>query len=199
MQANEMGVKERLLASAKEEFLAHGFRNASLRKICAKAGVTTGALYFFFRSKEELFNYIVEKPLAIYEKIIQNAVESDWTNSAIAVENEETIIRFLMQYKEEYQLILEKSEGTKYEDFFEQYKARVEAICISYFEKNIHRKVNQNLVRLLVSTRLQGYLELMKGNIEFEEAIQLTKYMACYADAGFNELVRVLNSEDEKA
>lgn len=197
MQANELGVKERLLASAKEEFLAHGFKNASLRKICAKAGVTTGALYFFFRNKEELFAAIVEKPLALYEKVIQDAVESDWNDSAVALQNEERIIRFLLQYKEEYRLILEKAEGTGYEGFYEQYKMRVEAICSSYFEKNSRVKVNRNLIKLLVNTRLQGYLELMKADIAFEEAVELTKYMAHYADAGWKELIKVLNSADE--
>ena len=197
MQENETGAKERLLASAKEEFLAHGFRNASLRKICAKAGVTTGALYFFFHNKEELFSCIVEKPLAIYEEIIQSAVDSGWENSAVALQNEERIIRFLLQYKEEYQLILEKAEGTRYEGFYKRYKARVEAICTVYFEKHTPGKVNQNLVKLLVNTKLQSYLELMKENIAFEEAVELTKYMAYYADAGLTELVKILNNESD--
>ncbi len=55
--------KEKLLASAKSEFLEKGYMKASLRKICAQAEVTTGALYFFFKDKEDLFCSIVEKPL----------------------------------------------------------------------------------------------------------------------------------------
>lgn len=196
MQAEEMGVRERLLASAKEEFLAHGFRNASLRRICAKAGVTTGALYFFFRNKEQLFGCIVEKPLAAYEKMIQCVVESDWENSAIVLQNEETIIRFLMKYKEECQLILEKSQGTEYEGFYERYKAWIEEICTSFFEKNTPGNVNRNLIKLLVNMRLQGYLEVVKGNFTFEEAIELIRYMAYYADAGLTKLVSVLNKEN---
>lgn len=47
--------KEKLLASAKSEFLKKGYMKASLRKICANAEVTTGALYFFFKDKEDLF------------------------------------------------------------------------------------------------------------------------------------------------
>ena len=45
--------RTKLLNCAKEEFLAMGFEKASLRRICQKAGVTTGAVYFFFRNKEE--------------------------------------------------------------------------------------------------------------------------------------------------
>ena len=53
MAEQDSGTKERLLQSGKEEFLQHGFQNASLRRICANAGVTTGALYFFFRNKSQ--------------------------------------------------------------------------------------------------------------------------------------------------
>lgn len=40
--------RERLLESASREFLSNGYQKASLRTICRNAGVTTGALYFFF-------------------------------------------------------------------------------------------------------------------------------------------------------
>lgn len=48
----EKETKERLLISAKKEFVEKGYLQASLRNICKNAGVTTGALYFFFQDKE---------------------------------------------------------------------------------------------------------------------------------------------------
>lgn len=54
--------KERLIENALAEFAENGYMKASLRKICADAGVTTGALYFFFKDKEDLFAAIVEQP-----------------------------------------------------------------------------------------------------------------------------------------
>jgi len=56
---DEKETKSKLLASAKAEFLEKGYMNASLRSICKNAGVTTGALYFFFRDKEDLFESLV--------------------------------------------------------------------------------------------------------------------------------------------
>ena len=52
---DEKETKRRLLESAKKEFLEKGYLQASLRNICKNAGVTTGALYFFFEGKEALF------------------------------------------------------------------------------------------------------------------------------------------------
>ena len=46
--------------AAIDEFLEKGFRGASLRQIVKHAGVTTGAFYGYFSSKEALFASIVE-------------------------------------------------------------------------------------------------------------------------------------------
>ena len=51
---------ENILQAAMEEFSEKGFLGASLRQIVKKAGVTTGAFYGYFSSKEALFNAIVE-------------------------------------------------------------------------------------------------------------------------------------------
>ena len=60
---DELETREKLLKSALAEFSEKGYMKASLRKICADAGVTTGALYFFFRNKNDLFAAIVDHPL----------------------------------------------------------------------------------------------------------------------------------------
>ena len=49
-----------ILQAAMEEFSDKGFLGASLRQIVKKAGVTTGAFYGYFSSKEALFTAIVE-------------------------------------------------------------------------------------------------------------------------------------------
>lgn len=48
-----------LIAAATLEFAERGYQGASLRSICAAAHVTTGALYFLFAGKGELFERTV--------------------------------------------------------------------------------------------------------------------------------------------
>lgn len=45
-----------ILESARKEFLVNGFEKASLKEICDRAGVTTGALYKRYQGKEALFH-----------------------------------------------------------------------------------------------------------------------------------------------
>ena len=51
---------EKIQEAAMTEFLDKGFLGASLRQIVKNAGVTTGAFYGYFSSKEALFASIVE-------------------------------------------------------------------------------------------------------------------------------------------
>ena len=44
-----------ILSAAMQEFLKKGFKSASLRNIVKTAGVTTGAFYGYYDSKEDLF------------------------------------------------------------------------------------------------------------------------------------------------
>lgn len=57
----EMTTLERIYASAKKEFLEKGFQGASLRNIVKSAGVTTGAFYGYYDSKEKLFDALVSE------------------------------------------------------------------------------------------------------------------------------------------
>lgn len=50
-----------ILDAAAEAFEARGFAGASLSDILARAGVTKGALYFHFTSKEELAKALIEE------------------------------------------------------------------------------------------------------------------------------------------
>ena len=72
MVKNEKDYEKRklLIEAAKKEFLEKGYNKASLRNICAKAGMTTGALYFFFDNKEDLYSSIVNPPIEELKRMI---------------------------------------------------------------------------------------------------------------------------------
>lgn len=54
------GVTEKLMECAKEEFLANGYENASLRIIAEKAGSSKGAIYIRYPDKESLYRSLVQ-------------------------------------------------------------------------------------------------------------------------------------------
>ena len=60
MQENTPATLNKIQQAALDEFSEKGFLSASLRQIVKQAGVTTGAFYGYFSSKEDLFAAIVE-------------------------------------------------------------------------------------------------------------------------------------------
>ena len=53
--------QQKILEVGKREFLAKGFKDASLRKIVAEAGFTKGAFYGYYPDKAALFEALVSE------------------------------------------------------------------------------------------------------------------------------------------
>ena len=64
---------ENIHLAAKAEFLKKGFKDASLRNIVKSLGMTTGAFYGYYKSKEELFEAIVGEH---YEYILNRFIKA---------------------------------------------------------------------------------------------------------------------------
>lgn len=69
------GVTEKLLECAKEEFLANGYENTSLRIIAEKAGYTKGVIYIRYPDKESLYRALVEPVADGLCNYLKNALE----------------------------------------------------------------------------------------------------------------------------
>lgn len=74
--------RDRLLKAAMREFALRGYKGASLRQICASAGVTTGALYFFFKNKEDLFRTVVEPVMKPLVQMLLSSINHDFPLSS---------------------------------------------------------------------------------------------------------------------
>ena len=121
--------RNKLLQSAREEFMEKGFMKASLRNICKNAGVTTGALYFFFEDKEDLFDAVTKDIVNAIFGILQSHFqeENDIINSGTTMapdsidhQKDFDVVRELLHhmylYREEVLFILTKCQGTKLEN-----------------------------------------------------------------------------------
>jgi len=66
--AKAEGTRERIVAAALDLFRENGFDHTTMRDVSARAGVATGAAYYYFRSKEELV-------MAFYLRTAEEMVE----------------------------------------------------------------------------------------------------------------------------
>lgn len=136
--------RQTLLACAREEFVEKGFKETSLRNICKKAGVTTGALYFFFEDKEDLFSEVVQGTVSQLTETIAmhfqeekeemerasetagtvNGTDAEFlgltSDSVNDLEVTRMLIHCLYQNKDIAELLALKSQGTRYEYYVDQ-------------------------------------------------------------------------------
>lgn len=154
--------KERLLESAKAEFAEKGYMKASLRKICAGAGVTTGALYFFFKDKEDLFTAIVGQPFDGLKEIMLQHFDDErelLTSSDMLKMKEHiddghdeiaaALIHHLYSNYDAFTLLLTKSQGSKFEGCVDEVVEMTETVYCAMAE---------NMAKMLPNTRVNTYM-----------------------------------------
>ena len=67
--------REELLAAAAKIFSARGYGGASLREICAAAGILPGSMYHHFSSKEDLFVSVHAEGFRHLNEVVDRALE----------------------------------------------------------------------------------------------------------------------------
>lgn len=72
--------RQKILSSAKEELLVHGYRDASMRRIAQNAEMTVGNLYRYFENKDQLIQAIVNPALQRLNELLLKA-----TNQRISI------------------------------------------------------------------------------------------------------------------
>lgn len=125
MATPDHSIDPRILESAKKEFLAHGFEQASLKAICEDAGVTTGALYKRYKGKEDLFCAVVADTVTALDDFVEkkSAVPACTLSDELlmkAWEMGESMLewfRFLYQYHDGFALLISGAAGTRYANF----------------------------------------------------------------------------------
>lgn len=189
--------EQKLIKSGREEFLEKGYAKANLRDICKAAGVTTGAFYFSFENKEALLGAILDPIIADYERMCSALAKREEEDPGTAEDNERQMMEYLSAHRTEAIILMEKSAGSRYEGFKSQIAMQMQAAFTSYFSKFMGNSPNAELIRILVSMRLQGYMELIKGDYTVEERVQLAREIGIHADAGTTALIKYLNEQKE--
>ena len=142
MSVRDTSIDPRLLESARDEFMKHGFIKADLKTICDNAGVTTGAVYKRYKGKEELFQAVVKDTVEILNSFVTVRTDIDFTamtDSEVRdtwIMNEAFILdlfRTLWKIRGDFVLLLEKSAGTVYENYGHEFALRMTDAYMQYY------------------------------------------------------------------
>lgn len=199
----ERETKEKLIASARAEFMEKGYAKASLRTICANAGVTTGALYFFFDDKEALFQSIVEPPLTTLVHMLQEHFREDEQILSLPAVYEkqegdhdeiaEMLIHHLYQNYDTFILLLAKSQGTAFENVLDQIVDMTEkqfaAAVELYAKQKTRQPVDSYIIHWMAHMTIDAFVHLLTHEPEEQAAVRQMKVIMNFIVKGFTEII----------
>lgn len=140
MQILKDDIRHSILTAALNEFKAHDYSDASMRRISASAGITTGNIYRYFKNKEELFESLVgpvyEKCIACIMEIKQE-VDRSFANQFELKDCfqlvEKTLVSLFEESSAEMTILTNRSNGSKYADVKSSIRMLVTSILESVF------------------------------------------------------------------
>ena len=194
--------KIKLLASAREEFLEKGYMNASLRNICKNAGVTTGALYFFFQDKADLYASLVKDTVdTIYavmnghfmgesEQAEAGALNHlDEVDGSKDVEDTQRIIHLMYEHRDEVLMLLTKSQGSPYDGVLDRFIETAEKHYVNMarqMEKvNPEIKIDDRLIHWLSHQQIEVFVYMITHIENEQQAMKFMQQSITYMMAGW--------------
>jgi len=177
--------KDKILQSAKAEFLEKGFTAASLRTIAANAGLTTGAMYRHFNDKDALFCALVDDAIDTTLLLVQAAgIENherleDASGGQHAEEEKDLMLKFIdyiYEHFDAFTLLLTKASGSTHEKFLDE-------VCDRYTETVLQtvnwmkqkyavtKPIDDMSIHILASATVNAFAETVLHKMEKTEAL----------------------------
>lgn len=194
---------ENIHRAAKAEFLEKGYKDASLRNIVKSLGMTTGAFYGYYKSKEELFEAIVGEH---YEYILNRFIKAQEEFAELPADQQPEVmseisglcmydmLHYAYEHLEECKLILCCSEGTKFAGLIdEMVEIEVEG---THAYQGVLRKlgrpspqIDPTLEHILITGMFHTFFELIIHEMPLKDAENYVREMRAFYTAGWMKIM----------
>lgn len=203
MEERSTATLEKIQQAALAEFLDKGFLGASLRQIVKNAGVTTGAFYGYFSSKEALFNAIVEPHAAA---LMGRFMEAQTTFAELPEKEQpehmglesgrcvDWMVDYICAHREPVKLLLCCAEGTSYEHFVHN-MVEVEVEYTLRYMGVLRRmgrdipQMSRSLCHIIASGMFNGIFEIVVHDMPRDQAMRDVDQLRAFYTAGWSKLM----------
>lgn len=203
MSEPEKSTLELIHAAAKAEFMEKGFQAASLRNMVKTAGVTTGAFYGYYDSKEELFAALVDPS---YEYMMERYRQAHEYFESLPMEKQpeqigkmssecmNELLAYSCEHMDEVYLILKCSEGTKYVSMIDD-MAELEVESTHKYYKVLEQlgtpapKIDERLEHIMATGMIGAFFEMVLHRMPFEDAKVFLQQLNDFYTAGWMKIM----------
>lgn len=193
----------RIHQAAKAEFLEKGFRGASMRNIVKSVGMTTGAFYGYYKSKEELFEALVGEP---HDYLIGRFKDAQREFAQLPHEQQPEVmgdiyglcmydmLHYAYAHLEECKLILCCSEGTRFSGLIDE-MVEIEVESTHTYLAVLNElgrpspKIDPKLEHILITGMFHTFFELVIHEMPLRDAENYIREMRAFYTAGWMKIM----------
>lgn len=199
----EQTTLHRILSAAMQEFLEKGFQAASLRRIVKTAGVTTGAFYGYFDSKEDLFealvgehyNFLFDCFCGAQKQFAEIPPEKQPDNlSSVSGACMYEILLYAYEHLNAFKLLLCCAEGTRFSNLIDEMveietKSTHDYLAVLEKLGRPSPPIDERLEHILITGMFNTFFELIIHEMPLEEAKYYLKEMRDFYTAGWMKIM----------
>lgn len=183
MQIQKPEIQRRILSEAARLFATQGFPVTTIAKIASAAGISTGNVYRYFKSKEELLHGVLPEPLVDeFRGLLKARIRSwkgvnrqqDFPLSASFFHVTEMLLSFCMSHHWALVLLLGNASGTPWADFRGKLETELLQLTLEHFRQvaPVHKLSveRRECLHLIYSSMLDAVVGILR---KFERQEQI--------------------------
>ena len=173
MQIPKEEVRQAILRAAEQEILQEGYKNCSMRRIAAGAGVSPGNIYAYFSGKKEILDCILRPAIARIRQLLATELDTTPPSGATLRQVNEQLAEIFASCRRPFLIIAFRAEGTAYEGVIQEISreiaGRVYRELLPVFPPEMRKPL---LADMLGEALLHGLLRMFKSPPEDEKELK---------------------------
>lgn len=189
--------------AAMQEFLEKGFKSASLRNIVKTAGVTTGAFYGYYNSKEDLFEALMGEQYNYFincfckaQQAFANLPPEEQPNNLSTTSGDcmHDMLLYAYEHLKEFKLLLCQSEGMRFSKLIDE-MVEIETKGTHDYLKVLEKlgrpspPIDEHLEHILITGMFNTFFEMIIHEMPLDKAEYYLKEMKTFYIAGWMKIM----------
>ena len=205
MSTKAEDTEKNILNTARKHFLKDGFSGASLRNIVKDAGLTTGAFYKYYPTKEALFDALtdpyIEHIYQIYDRVVEDfeklsAKEQTSNMSDTSGNGMDQMIDYIYEHYDNFRLLLKCGDSGKFETFIHNMVDREMRSSLEYVKKMKEDGieipiVGESLMHMFYTGFFSSIFQIIEHDIDKETAKRNVHKLREFNTGGWERLWNV--------
>ena len=205
MSTKAEDTEKNILNTARKHFLKDGFSGASLRNIVKDAGLTTGAFYKYYPTKEALFDALtdpyIEHIYQIYDRVVEefeklSAKEQTSNMSDTSGDGMDQMIDYIYEHYDNFRLLLKCGDSGKFETFIHNMVDREMRSSLEYVKKMKEDGieipiVGESLMHMIYTGFFSSIFQIIEHDIDKETAKRNVHKLREFNTGGWERLWNV--------